>query len=89
MGTEYPVFVKGGIELTIDEMSCRFQLSCDRSGYSGEPTNIFEDLTPEDLVEMGAKLLQTASYFIGDKDFPEALAKKLDAHRIIWRPKHE
>jgi hypothetical protein len=83
MGSEYTVLKdeKRDVELKLCEMSNEFDLTVDApedvvnelDGYF----DIKKRLTPEDLVEIGFKFIQTAAYWADGKEMRELIEKKL------------
>jgi hypothetical protein len=83
MGSEYTILKdeKRDVELKLCEMSNEFDLTVDApedvvnelDGYF----DIKKRLTPEDLVEIGFKFIQTAAYWADGKEMLELIEKKL------------
>lgn len=83
MGSEYTIIkdAERKIELTLCEMSNRFSLTVDapeevinEEGLEGY-FDIARQLTPEQLVEIGFKFIQTASYWADGREMRELIDK--------------
>lgn len=78
MGTSYPVYKKDGIEIFLDEGSCKFRLCTRLEG----PHSTLVDLNThymeeEEVVNLVTKILGPLYYWNPDGDMLERVSEKL------------
>lgn len=81
MSTEYTILKAGPIELSIDESSNKFEISCgDHSTLDSTWLYTNSELTESDLCQLAENILAVASYWNSDlvEEFITKLAAKSD-----------
>jgi GDP-D-mannose dehydratase len=69
MSTEYPLAKKGSTEFFVVEQSARFTLNSMDSMDPDEVIHFTEEMEPEELCKMAAKMMLFASYQMPDNMF--------------------
>lgn len=93
MGTEYIVHKDDKVEVSLLEASNKFELSFDGEVHTLDHSDLtktkihvytHDQLTTEQLIEMGVKILQVASYWSGLQGFDVELKKCLKKHDMLY-----